>query len=120
MRTCAAGDCHNRFKPVSPIQLYCSKTCKSRETVRRFRSKRRGEPTPPPQPPKHEPRSVEVTLRKAPRDVRSSTRPDLPPVNARYVESAEFDGPAIEIRVGNDAVSDNRYGVTPLGRRHGA
>lgn len=51
MRTCAADDCEERFEPISPIQLYCSKRCKSRASVRRLRARRRGGQPPPPLPP---------------------------------------------------------------------
>jgi len=47
-RTCAASDCENRFEPVAEWQLYCSKTCKSREGVRRCRLRRRQQLSPPP------------------------------------------------------------------------
>lgn len=62
MRTCAANDCDEPFEPIRPNQLFCSKTCKNRELIRRFRAKRRGEtPTPPPTPPKPGPgRVIEV------------------------------------------------------------
>ena len=47
-RTCAASDCVKRFEPVADWQLYCSKTCKSREGVRRCRSRKRLHLSPPP------------------------------------------------------------------------